>query len=261
MNSLQKRCLLVPVSESYGDFCNWVLTVFTVKSIQSWVFRFNIRMNPDLWRLVKLHRNLGMTHLLQPFWEYVNKVCERISETPTRKSSDNSLASSLPQNYSCSNPTAFTLWLLKHLSKLYTVDNKLVSWYFLRWTENSVQWHDELFAIDIQYDVCRCLLFVLSLQPSKSNYPLLESCIKSSVSSEVPESKMRVYLHLVENILNIGWELRTEPLILLWEYFHKRLNSSFFVPGAPISGLAIIRWDISINLTDTKSWLASWFNN
>lgn len=52
---------------------------------------------------------------------------------------------------------------------------------------------------------------------------------------------MRIYLNLIESILKLDWEMRTEPLILLWEYFHKKLNLQFFVPGGNISGLAVIR--------------------
>lgn len=52
---------------------------------------------------------------------------------------------------------------------------------------------------------------------------------------------MRIYLNLIESVLNLDWEMRTEPLILLWEYFQKKLNAHFFIPGGAISGLAVLR--------------------
>lgn len=61
------------------------------------------------------------------------------------------------------------------------------------------------------------------------------------INSEPNESHFRVFLYFSETILNSDWEMRTEPLVFLWEYFNKRLNSLFYNAGSAISGLAVVR--------------------
>ena len=78
------------------------------------------------------------------------------------------------------------------------------------------------------------------LQVLLSNYPLLENGLKFFLKTDASELQTRVVLLLVEKILKSKWEERTEPLVLLWEYFHKRMNSSFLIPGAAIDEIAII---------------------
>lgn len=86
----------------------------------------------------------------------------------------------------------------------------------------------------------------------KSNYHLLEKSLKLFLKSEASEVEIRVVLLLVENILKSKWEERTEPLMLLWEYFYKRMNSSFFVPGTPICEVAVIGWESTLNFDKIK---------
>lgn len=61
------------------------------------------------------------------------------------------------------------------------------------------------------------------------------------INSEPNESDLRVFLYFAEIILNSDWEMRTEPLVLLWEYFNKKLNSLFYIAGSSITGLAVMR--------------------
>ena len=162
----------------------------------------------------------------QPFWSLVNRVCEELTVT---NGGEYRPASQL----NCSNPAIFTLWLLKDLNHIYEVEG-----------------HTVKIEIQTSYvrEVSRCsevMTFAesgshLALQSMKSNYHLLDSSLKLFLRADASESELRTVLLLVENILKSDWEERTEPLALLWEYFHKRMNSSFLVPGASISEMAII---------------------
>ncbi|XP_065225939.1 protein MMS22-like [Planococcus citri] len=155
----------------------------------------------EFWKLLqyssdKLHSNKES----MSFWMLVNRICDDILSPNTEPEPTNCSVLSIPRKYTCSNPTAFILWLLKDLGKLYKIDKS----------------------------------------ESRNNYQLLETVLKCCVNADIPESQMRIYLNLIESILKFDWEMRTEPLILLWEYFHKKLNLQFFIPGGNIGGLAVI---------------------
>jgi hypothetical protein len=77
----------------------------------------------------------------------------------------------------------------------------------------------------------------------ESNYPQLEAVLKSCVSADstVTEVQLRVIVRLVTALVTEWWEARSEPVMILWEYYHRRLNSAFFIPGAALDTLAIMR--------------------
>jgi len=77
----------------------------------------------------------------------------------------------------------------------------------------------------------------------ESNYPQLEAVLKVCVSadSNVTEPQLRVIIQLVTTLVTEWWEARSEPVMILWEYYHRRLNSAFFVPGAAPDTLAVMR--------------------
>lgn len=77
----------------------------------------------------------------------------------------------------------------------------------------------------------------------ESNYPQLEAVLKACVTadSSVTETQLRVIIHLVMTLVTEWWEPRSEPVMILWEYYHRRLNSAFFVPGAAPDTMAVMR--------------------
>lgn len=56
------------------------------------------------------------------------------------------------------------------------------------------------------------------------------------------ESLMRTCLTFIEKICIDIWEPKVEPLVLLWEYFQKKLNNSFYIPGTTPDSLAVVRY-------------------
>lgn len=65
--------------------------------------------------------------------------------------------------------------------------------------------------------------------------------MKGLLSSDVIETDMRVYLVLIEKIITKYWSPKSEIIVLFWEHFQKRINSSFHVPGSPLDSMAIMR--------------------
>lgn len=75
----------------------------------------------------------------------------------------------------------------------------------------------------------------------KSNYKLLECILREVLKTDVPESMMQLYIPLICNLCLDIWEPKSEPVILLWDYFQRRLNNTFYLPGAPLDKIAVIR--------------------
>jgi len=53
--------------------------------------------------------------------------------------------------------------------------------------------------------------------------------------------QLRVIIRFVMTLVTEWWEPRSEPIMILWEYYHRRLNSAFFVPGAAPDTMAVMR--------------------
>lgn len=69
----------------------------------------------------------------------------------------------------------------------------------------------------------------------------MDSLLRDFLAAEPNEDVLRVTLYTVLPVLTKWWPPRTETLLVLWEYFHKKLNSSFFLPGAAPSTLAVVK--------------------
>jgi hypothetical protein len=84
----------------------------------------------------------------------------------------------------------------------------------------------------------------------QSNYPQLEAILKGCVSADstVTEGQLRIIIRLVTALVTEWWEARSEPVMILWEHYHRRLNSAFFVPGVALDTIAIMRYRIICNL-------------
>lgn len=73
----------------------------------------------------------------------------------------------------------------------------------------------------------------------ESNCQLMDRVLKHIAAQDTPEQQMRVSLHIILDIVQI-WPPRSEPVTILWEYYHKKLNSTFMLQGAPLSSMAVI---------------------
>lgn len=74
----------------------------------------------------------------------------------------------------------------------------------------------------------------------RENTELLESLLKSFVASDPSEQQLRVTLLVVNSLLNNWWTQKPELVMIFWEYFHKRLHSSFYLNGADPSSMAVV---------------------
>lgn len=77
----------------------------------------------------------------------------------------------------------------------------------------------------------------------KDNHEYLENVLRQFLNGDPSEEQLRFMISLLLPILADWWPTRNEVLMLFWEYFHKKLNSSFFLPGSAPSTLAVIRYD------------------
>lgn len=73
----------------------------------------------------------------------------------------------------------------------------------------------------------------------RENGDLLESLLKAFVLSEPNEQQLRASMMIVNSLLINWWPQKSELLMLFWEYFHKKLNSSFYLSGTTPASLAV----------------------
>lgn len=74
----------------------------------------------------------------------------------------------------------------------------------------------------------------------RENANLLESLLKAFVLAEPNEQHLRVSLLIVNSLLTNWWPQKAELLMTFWEYFHKKLNSTFYLNGANPAALAVV---------------------
>ncbi|XP_060866553.1 protein MMS22-like [Metopolophium dirhodum] len=101
---------------------------------------------------------------------------------------------------------------------------------------------------NVNYVDCDELIFRLwllnSLQQSEKSTSIdlkdsgLVSILKEFLNNEPNEIQLKLSVCLLENIVISS--LNTEPVIVLWEYFHKRLNSTFYSSDMKIQNIACI---------------------
>lgn len=92
----------------------------------------------------------------------------------------------------------------------------------------------------------------------RENSELLETLLKSFVLAEPSEQHLRVCLLIVSSLLINWWPQKMEVLMHFWEYFHKKLNSTFYLNGATPAALAVVgcvRWNRNFSKFRTKIFL------
>ncbi|XP_011176948.2 protein MMS22-like [Zeugodacus cucurbitae] len=71
------------------------------------------------------------------------------------------------------------------------------------------------------------------------NLDALEQCTQQFLNGNPSEEQTRVYICLIMPTLLHWWRPRVTIPILLWEHFHKRLNTTFYAAGSAPSNLAV----------------------
>ncbi|XP_063239315.1 protein MMS22-like isoform X2 [Bacillus rossius redtenbacheri] len=190
---------------------------------------YSCRCVEEMWLMLQLLVETAQLCLsVQPFESLVKVLLDSVQQrrgdrvTVSRNCSE----VTAPDAFHCSNPTGFCLWFLFHLSQLggYSVEG-------------------------------------LYLGPScarvRSNYEQLSSILRRCLGAEPPvaEEQLRAYLALVGPLVTEWWELSTEPVLLLWEYFHCRLDSAFYVRGATPHSIAVVSPSGSALLGQVRSLL------
>ncbi|XP_025201736.1 protein MMS22-like [Melanaphis sacchari] len=114
-------------------------------------------------------------------------------------------------------------------------------------SDNFWQYFNSVFT-NVNLVDCEELIFRLwllnSLQRSDKSSSIdlkdsgLVSILKELLNNEPNEMQLKLSICLLENIIMSS--LITEPVIVLWEYFHKRLNSTFYSSDMKIQNIACI---------------------
>lgn len=62
------------------------------------------------------------------------------------------------------------------------------------------------------------------------------------LTTDPSEEYLRIVLFTIIPIVTEWWPSKIDIVMLFWEYFHKKLNSPFFIQGSSISSMAVIRY-------------------
>ncbi|XP_046979420.1 protein MMS22-like isoform X1 [Schistocerca americana] len=145
------------------------------------------------------------------FWMHLGQILNNVLSDKTAESKTTTTCASLAvaKSVSCSNRGIFVLWLLLHLTQLYGYKR------------------DGTYQEQNLHKVHSC-------------HDQLNTTLKSILSMDsVSEVQLRVVLSLLRKLLSM-WEACNDPLLLLWEYFQRRLNSTFYVPGSSPETMAVV---------------------
>lgn len=75
------------------------------------------------------------------------------------------------------------------------------------------------------------------IQPS---FDKLETILKTFLNADPSEDDLKSFLILITPLLIEFWPPSINSLFFLWEFFNKKINSSFFIKAASLSSLAVI---------------------
>lgn len=70
------------------------------------------------------------------------------------------------------------------------------------------------------------------------NYEFLEKHVCEFLSSDPDEESLRIFMCLILKFFKI-WSPKPEIVIKFWEYFHKKINSPFFIGGSLLSAMSV----------------------
>ncbi|XP_061387100.1 protein MMS22-like [Musca vetustissima] len=71
------------------------------------------------------------------------------------------------------------------------------------------------------------------------NYEFCERVTQQFLQANPSEEQLRIYIGLQTPVLLEWWQPKVNITMALWEHFHKKLNSAFFIAGSAPSNLAV----------------------
>ncbi|RZF44143.1 hypothetical protein LSTR_LSTR012345 [Laodelphax striatellus] len=166
----------------------------------------------EVWVLVKvllgsLERfdcDISEGNLRFSFWKVVNGVLCRLCD---RKNSENksvmkevSLFETSLGEIVCGSSNLFKLWFVKCVSTSFCENNR---------------------------EIC-------------GNYEVLEKVLRAELKDDCCESNLRLLLQLVQALVVEVWEPRNDAILILWEYYQKRMSSCFYVTGETLEHMSVI---------------------
>ncbi|CAO1408985.1 unnamed protein product [Diamesa tonsa] len=69
-----------------------------------------------------------------------------------------------------------------------------------------------------------------NLSMKGENFDLLENLMRSYLKTEQTEQNLRAMLIMVVDV-TVDWSPKSDIITMLWDHFHKRINSAFLIPG------------------------------
>ncbi|XP_054272985.1 protein MMS22-like [Macrosteles quadrilineatus] len=186
---------------------------------------FNCSCVAELWVLVTIFANkLHTRGMCENFSTSFTKVMDQFLKSGGKREPCGQNCRTLAQavtHPSTSNPHGFALWLFKHIGTILSAKEDLKP---------------------------------LAMM---SNYSLLETIVRGLLSSNVSEAHLRVYLVFLEKILIKYFDPDPKTIIILWEFFLKKLNSTFYVPGSSIDTIAVMSLSVAGMVKQVKARLLS----
>lgn len=135
------------------------------------------------------------------FWRILSTIASDIkhNKNPYERLPSKKLLLRRSSNVACKTPDLFSIWLICGLVK--TLDADTTS--------------------------------------SNGSYEIFESQIKSYLAVDQSEENLRVLLVVISEVIANSWAPRSDVLMLLWEGFHRKINSPFLIPGQNPSTMAV----------------------
>lgn len=78
---------------------------------------------------------------------------------------------------------------------------------------------------------------------TKDNYELIQTIVtKQFLNVDATEIELRTHLALIAPLICEYWKPSMDSVMIYWEYFHGKLNSSFYIPGSSMKSLPVVKF-------------------
>ncbi|KAJ8680183.1 hypothetical protein QAD02_015970 [Eretmocerus hayati] len=159
----------------------------------------------ELWIMLQMFVDkLCMKGEMKPFWTYVNITLGQL--VLGRSTGESNVQQRKNNTHHCKNPELFCLWLIYHLTMLYG------------YNENGERFCNP------------------SSRSISTNREQVETILKAYVikggkdgDREELDEELRVMIPLLHDLICNWWEPQVKIITLLWDCFHRRLDSPFLV--------------------------------
>ncbi|XP_068755501.1 protein MMS22-like [Montipora capricornis] len=172
----------------------------------------------EIWIMfIHLMDHLSAKTEFESFWLAVSSIMSEIlhpKETETDSQeycAEDWARSCAPPGVTIKTPVGFCWWLLVHVSPLY--------WF----TDKGVYSQKRKGCVP-------------------GNWVLAQDLLKSSLqgNKETHEESQRRFSLRCCLSLSVHWSANSDLILWLWDYFHKRMNDSFHIPGQSLNSFAVV---------------------